>query len=136
MARKVKHADDVGTLAKESCLGRHKWLLDEVYLGCTQRAAQVNKRIVMEKQIMFSELISTKTDVKPEETNPKDITAWSYDMEGHTQKCVNAIANWRTRRLTNFMRFAHLVCAITEYKTEDQEIVGEWSETFSLILLK
>ena len=47
-------------------------LADQVHLGCTDRAAQVNNRNVMEKQ-----------DVKTE-----DVTVWSYDMEGHGQKCV------------------------------------------------
>ena len=58
---------------------------DQVYLGCTQRAAQVNNNIVMEKQQLLSKLISTCTDVKTEKKNPREITAWSYDMEGHAQ---------------------------------------------------
>ena len=31
--------------------------------------------------------MSTSTDVKTEEKETKDITVWSYDMEGHAQKC-------------------------------------------------
>ena len=58
-------------------------LADQVHFGCTQRAAQVNSRNVMEKQLLFSKLITTSTDVKTE-----DVTAWSFDMEGHVQKCV------------------------------------------------
>ena len=58
-------------------------LADQVHFGCTQRATQVNSRNVMEKQLLFSKLITTSTDVKTE-----DITAWSFDMEGHVQKCV------------------------------------------------
>ena len=59
--------------------------LDQVYLGSIQRASQVNNTIAMEKQKLFSKMISTSTDVKTAEKNPKDITAWSYDMEGHAQ---------------------------------------------------
>ena len=63
-------------------------LLDQVHL-CTQRAAQVNNRIVMEKPNLVSKLISTSTDVKNGGENPKEITVWSYDMEGLSQKCVD-----------------------------------------------
>ena len=47
------------------------------YLGCTQQASQVNNRIVMDKQELFSKLIGTSTDVTSDGKNPKDITAWS-----------------------------------------------------------
>ena len=59
--------------------------LDQVCLGCTQRAAQVNTRIVMEEQKMFSKLISADTDVDTGENSPKDVTAWSYGMQSHAQ---------------------------------------------------
>ena len=45
-------------------------LLDQVFLACNQRAAQVTDRIVMEKQKVFSKL-NTCTVVKTEEKNPK-----------------------------------------------------------------
>ena len=43
---------------------------------------------VRDEQKLFSRLISTNTEVKTEEKKPKDITDWSYDMEGHAQNCV------------------------------------------------
>ena len=43
----------------------------QVYLGCTQRAAQVNSRIVMGKAKLFSKLISTNTNVKTEKKKPQ-----------------------------------------------------------------
>ena len=46
--------------------------------------------IVVEKQKVFSKMISSNTDVKIEKKNPKYIIAWSYDMEGHAQKCVES----------------------------------------------
>ena len=42
----------------------------------------------MKKQKLVSKLISTGAYVKTEEKNSKDITAWSYDIEGNVQKCV------------------------------------------------
>ena len=84
-----EHAKDVGEIAKESRFGRLsiiRW--SGTSLGCTQRVAQVNYRNVMKIRKLFSKRISTSTDVKTEEKTSKDITAWSYDMEGRAQKCV------------------------------------------------
>ena len=77
-----------GDIAKESQFGDPPSPLDQVCLGCTQRAAQVNNRTVMEKQALFSKLTSTKKDVKTEKKSHKDITAWSWDVDGHAQECV------------------------------------------------
>ena len=85
---KLRHGEDVGKLHQKVDLDDPVSFIDQVYLGCAQRAVHVNERIVMGKQKMFSKLISVSTDVKTEEKNPKDITAWIYDMEGHTRKCV------------------------------------------------
>ena len=81
-----KNLPKICATAKETDLEDPVSFTDQVYLGCTQRAAQVNNRTVMENQKLFSKLISTSTDVKTEEKNPKDITAWSQHMEGHGQK--------------------------------------------------
>ena len=79
-------------------------LLDPVHLGRTQRAAQVNNRIVMEKLMLFLKLISTNNDVNTEEKNPQAITAWKVMLES----VLDAIANWRTGRLTNFCKVSTL----------------------------
>ena len=84
----------------------------------------------MKKHNFFSEPMRTNTDAKIEGKNPKDITAWSYDSKVTLKSVLNAIANWRTRRLTNFKRFPHFVWTIDHLvKTKDLEIVREWSET-------
>ena len=44
-------------------------LLDQVNLGCTQHEYQIIKRSVMEKQKLFTQHITTNTDVKIEETS-------------------------------------------------------------------
>ena len=74
----TKHAEDVGTLHKKVDLDDAVSFLDQVHLGCTQRTAQVNTRIVMERQKLFSKLISTYAGC--EEKIPRDITAWSCDI--------------------------------------------------------
>ena len=80
MAGQTQNMPKICATAKETDLEDPVSFTDQVCLGCTQRAAQVNNITVMEK------LISTSTDVKTEEKNPKDIIAWSQHMEGHGQK--------------------------------------------------
>ena len=65
------------------------------------------------------------------EENPKDITAWSYDMEGHAQKCVERCCKtiYQLHEVSTPCLDDHHV------KPEDPEIVGEWSNTCSQIVL-
>ena len=92
-----------------------KSFTDEVYLGCTQRASQVNNRIVMERLIFFSKLISTNLDVNLEKKNPTH--THTLELCKVTVKSVlNAVANWRTRRLSNFTK-KPLAWTITKQKT-------------------
>ena len=60
-------------------------LLDHVYLGCTQRECKPNEIIIEQHREMFeSRLPAGATERLP---HAKTV-AWSYDMEGHAQKCV------------------------------------------------
>ena len=63
--------------------------------------------------------------------NPKDITAWNYDMAVMLKSVLNALANWRIRRLTNFIRFPHLAWTIT---THSQKIWELWENCQRLAL--
>ena len=63
--------------------------LDLVYLGCTQRECKTNETIVEQYTKMFESRISAgATEKLPGLQKPHAETAWSYDMEGHAQKCV------------------------------------------------
>ena len=75
------------TLQKKVDLNDPVSFTDQVYLGYTQRAAQVNNRIVMNTKEFFLEADQHKHR-RQYPKNPKDIKAWSYDMEGHAQKSV------------------------------------------------
>ena len=108
---------------------------DQVYLGCTQRAAQVNNRIVMEKQKLFSKLISRSTDVKTEGTNLKDITSWRYDMEGHPHKCVERYCEMAHKTIDQLHKVSTLCLDDHQIKSEGLEVVREMSETGSQIVL-
>ena len=64
--------------------------LDHVCLGCTQCEREPNEIIIEEYRKMFESRISAgATEKLPgrDKTHPKT-GAWSYDMEGHAQKCV------------------------------------------------
>ena len=60
-----------------------------VYLGCTQRECKPNEAIIEQYTNMFESRISAgATDKLPGWPKPHAHTeVWSYDMEGHAQKC-------------------------------------------------
>ena len=64
--------------------------LDHVYLGCTQRECKPTETIIEQYTKMFESRISAAaTEKLPGWEKPHAQTvAWSYDMEGHAQKCV------------------------------------------------
>ena len=109
---------------------------DQVCLGCTQRAAQVNNIIVMEKQRLFSKLISTSTNVKTEEKHPRDIAAWSYDMEGHAQNCVERNCELVHNTIDQLHKSFQTFLDEHQIQLEDLEIMGEMSEACCQIVLK
>ena len=68
--------------------------LDHVYLGCT------NETIIEQNTKMFESRISEGATVKL--PGGRNLTAWSYDMEGHAQKCVerySELANKKVEQL-------------------------------------
>ena len=65
-------------------------LLDRVFLGCTQRECKSNKNLVDECKKMFETLPLQellRSYLVLEKSNDQ-ITAGSYDVEGHAKKCV------------------------------------------------
>ena len=80
-------------LMEDVDLGEPTSFLDHVYLGCTQKECQISKDIVANYRDMFESRISagaidklpTRVSGKPDK---EIISFWSYDMEGHAQKCV------------------------------------------------
>ena len=64
--------------------------LDHENLGCTQRECNPNEIIIKEYREMFESRISAGApETLPGWEKPHTQTgAWSYNMEGHAQKCV------------------------------------------------
>ena len=64
--------------------------LDHVYLGCTPRECKPKETIIEQcKKIVESHISAGATEKLPRWEKPQAQTeAWSYDTEGHAQKCV------------------------------------------------
>ena len=103
--------------------------LDHVYLGCTHHEYKPNETVVDEFREMFESRIFTGATEKipgcEKQLRAKTV-AWSYDMEGHAQKCVERnreMANKKTEQLHKVSNIAWM-------------IIGELSKVCSQIFLK
>ena len=61
-----------------------------MYLGCTQRECKVNENVTDQDREMFESRISAAATEKLPGCGKRhaNTVAWSCDMEGHAQKCV------------------------------------------------
>ena len=94
-------------LNKEVDSGQSASFFEHVYLGCTQRLCEISKDIVDNYRSMFESRISEGATGKLPCSENLRISSWSYDMEGHTKKCVERFLSWRTKRLNNSTRYQH-----------------------------
>ena len=93
-----KHRTHLNFFMKNVDLWEPTSFFDHVYLGCTQRECQISYDCVANYRDMFESRISAgakeklpfKASVKPD---AETICSWSCDMEGHTRKCVERIAD-------------------------------------------
>ena len=72
------------------------------FLGCTRRQCEISKDIVDKYRTMFEPQISAGRTEKLLSSEKLRISSWSYDMEGHTKKCVELcceFANKTTQQL-------------------------------------
>ena len=81
---------------KEVDVGEPTSFLGHVYLGCTQRQCEISIDIVDNYRPMFESRISEGGAEKLPCSGNFRISSWSYDMEGHAEKCVE-----RHRELAN-----------------------------------
>ena len=82
--------------------GRTDPMLNQVYMGCTQTETEVDQVDERAKTHSFQRITATEvTNGKQNKRNnfSKPITAWSCDMEGHVEKCVEKVmrAYWKKR---------------------------------------
>ena len=90
----------------------------------------------MEKQKLFSKLISTRADVKTFENKSQGITNCRYDMECRAQKCVERFCQLAHKTLDQNHEVSTPCLEDHQIKLEDLEVVGELSETCSHKVLK
>ena len=86
--------------------------LDQVYLGCTQRERIPNNSLVDDYRKLFESRISTgATDKLPNAGKENEqVIAWSYDMAGHAQTCVERyceLTNRKRRAVIERLRILH-----------------------------
>ena len=89
LAGKKQNLDPMwNVLNKEVDLGEPTSFLDHVYLGSTHRQCEIKPRYCRHLQTMFESRISAgRVEKLPFPQNLR-ISSWSYDMAGHSKKCV------------------------------------------------
>ena len=83
--------------------------LDHVCLGCTQRECKPNGAIIEQYTKNFESRISAgATEKLPGWQSPHAHTvAWSYDMEGHVQKCVERYCELANKKVEQLYKVSH-----------------------------
>ena len=110
--------------------------LDHVYLGWTQRECKPNEATAGKYKKMFESRISAgATEKSPgcEKPHAKTV-AWSYDMEGHAQKCVEKYCELANKKTEQLCKVSSLCLDDHHFKKEELESVGELCEVCSRIV--
>ena len=121
--RKQNMASMLKKLTKHIDLGEPISFLDHVYLRCTQRECKPNEIIIEEYRKMFESPISFgATEKLPgcEKTHKKTV-AWSYDMEGHDQKCVERYCELANKKTEQSYKVSCPCLADHHFKKEELE---------------
>ena len=107
--------------------------LDHVYLGCTKRECKPNGTIIEQYKKMFESRISAGATEKLEgwEKPDSQTVAWSYDMEGHTQKCVERYCELANKKVEQLHKVSNPCTDDHQFKQEEPESVGALSEVCS-----
>ena len=104
---------------------------------CTQRECKPNETIIEQYEKMFESRISAEANEKLpgwEKSQTKTV-AWSYDMEGHAQKCVERYSELANKKVEQLYKISS-PCLDDQVKQEELESIGEVSEVCSQIVLK
>ena len=123
-------------LNKEVDLGEPTSFLDYVFLGCTQRQCDISKDIVDNYRAVFESRISAvRTEKLPYSENLR-ISSWSYDVEGHTKKCVERFCELANRTTQKLYKVSTPCIDDHHFKEEELKSVEEFSKLCSQIVLK
>ena len=112
--------------------------LDHVYLGCTQGECKPKETIIEQHTKMFESRISAgATEKLPGWQKPHAHTVpWSYDVEGHAQKCFERYCEFASETVEQLYKVSHPCLDDHQFKEEELESVGDLSKLCSQIVLK
>ena len=112
-------------------------LYEPTYLGCTQRECKPNETIIEKFYKMFESRVSAGATefFRVEKLHAKTV-AWSYDMEGHGQKCVERFCELANKKVEQLYKVSSPCLDDHQFKQEELKSVGELSEVCSQIVLK
>ena len=120
-------------LNKEVDLGEPTSFLDHEDLGCTQRQCETSKDIVDNYRTMFESLISAgRVEKLPFPQNLRS-SSWSYDMEGHSKKCVERYCELANKTTQQLYKVSTPYNDDHHFKEEEMKSVGELSQVCSQI---
>ena len=112
-----------------------------LFLYCTQRECHISKAIVPNYRETFESWISAGAKEK-QPTRPsgkhdaETISSWSYDMEGHANKCVERYCELSNKMTKQLHKVATPCMDDHQFKEEEMGSVGELSNVSLQIVLK
>ena len=112
--------------------------LDHVYLVCTQRECEPNEGIVVQYKNMFESRVSAgATEKLPGwEKLCARTAAWSHDVEGHAEKCVERYCEVADKKVEQLYKVSSLCLDDHHFKKEELASVGELPEVCSKVVPK
>ena len=135
----TEHDTHAENSAKEIDLEHLTPLIDQVYLGCTQREAKVDLQAVQSETELFKKVNNDKGGWRrrPNERtySLEKFAAWSCDMEGHAEKFVEVHCAWAKKEVS--LQQVWTPCMDNQQiPLEDYETIGELSAVCARIVLK
>ena len=123
-------------LKKEVDLGEPTSFHDHVYLVCTQRQYEMSKDIVDNYRTMFESRIYAGATEKLPCSENLSISSWSFDMEGHTKKCVERYCQLANKTTQQLYKVSTPCIDDHGFKEEELKSMGELSNVCFQIVLK
>ena len=137
LAGKKQHIDPLWkVLGKEVVLEEPTPFLDYENLGCKQKSCETSKDIVDNCRTLFESRISAGGTEKLPYSENLLISSWSYDMEGHAQKCVERYCELANKTTQQLYKVSTPCIDDHHFKEDELKSVGELPKVSSQIVLK
>ena len=107
--------------------------LDNVYLGCTQRECKPNEAIIKKytKSSNHVLLLEQQRNCRDGKNHHAQTVAWSYDMEGRAQKCVERCCELANKKVEQLFKVSQPCLDDHQFKKEELQSVRELPEVCS-----